>query len=293
MSSTFEVVIHDHDLLGEGPWWSVREQSLWRVDILGQTVHSWSPDSGRARKWEVGADVGFVVPATEGRVVLGLRQSISLLELDSGTEVQLVETPGAGSSRFNDGKTDRRGRIWAGTIVDDQDIRDGTFGHVSNNGFNVHVDGMGISNGLGWSPDSTTMYLTDSAVRTIWAFDFDVEGASLSNRRVFAVDTDCEPDGLTVDAEGGVWSAKWNGGRVVRYSPDGAISEVIQTPVSRPTSCAFGGSDLDILYVTSASVGLDDEERSSTPAGAVLAIMPGVRGLAEAEAYVPRNINHR
>ena len=105
--------------------------------------------------------------------------------------------------------------------------------------------------------------------------------------RVTARDDDCAPDGLTVDAAGGVWSAKWGGSRVVRYDADGTVSEVIDSPVSQPTSCAFGGPDLDVLYVTSASVGLDPDEAAATPAGAVLAVQPGVRGIAETPALVP------
>lgn len=292
MATAFDVVVNDGDVLGEGPWWSVRDQVLWRVDILGRVIHCWSPDAGPINRWDVDQDVGFAVPTAEGSVVAGLRTGLVRLApaADGGPDREVAElaaTPGPGLGRFNDGKTDRSGRVWAGTIVDDQAVANGAFGHLEDGRFTVDVEGIGISNGLGWSPDGRTMYLTDSSVRTIWAFDFDIGQAELSNRRVFAVDDDCEPDGLTVDAEGGVWSAKWDGGRVVRYGPDGAITEVIATPVSRPTSCVFGGADLATLYVTSASVGLDDDERSSTPAGAVLATRPGVRGLPEVEARVP------
>ena len=140
---------------------------------------------------------------------------------------------------------------------------------------------MGISNGLGWSPNNDTMYVTDSAIRTIWAFDFDPEVGAPRNRRVFAVDVDQYPDGLTVDAEGGVWSAKWDGSRVVRYDPDGSLSTVIDAPVSRPTSCMFGGPGLATLYVTSSLIGLDPDKLAATPAGCVLAVEPGVAGIPE------------
>jgi len=286
MATTLELAYRSRDLLGEGPWWSVRDQMLWRVDILSHLLHSWTPDSGESARWELGDDVGFAVPVDGNTVVVGLRQGIAQVDLDTGEQVKVVSTPGVGAGRFNDGKTDKRGRVWAGTIVDDQSVPDGAFGHLDKDGFHVHLGGMGISNGLGWSPNNETMYVTDSAIRTIWEFDFDVETGTLENRRVFAVDDDCEPDGLTVDAEGGVWSAKWNGSRVVRYDANGAISETVDAPVSRPTSCMFGGPDLGTLYVTSASVGLDDAERSSTPAGSVLAVRPGVRGLPEVEAVV-------
>lgn len=284
MTTSLEVVLHGEDELGEGPWWSVRDQTLWRVDILGHLVHSWSPETGETARWDLGEDVGFAVPAGPAQVVAGLRRGIVLANLETGDHVELAGLPGTGAGRLNDGKTDRRGRVWAGTIVDDQDIRDGAFGLLKDGGFLTKLDGMGISNGLGWSPNNDTMYVTDSAVRTIWAFDFDAESATLENRRVFAMDSDCAPDGLTVDAEGGIWSAKWGGSKVVRYDPDGSISETVHAPVAQPTSCMFGGRELDTLYVTSARVGLDETERSSTPAGSVLAVQPGVRGLPEVEA---------
>lgn len=284
MTQTLEVVLTARDVLGEGPWWSVRNQVLWRVDILGHLLHSWSPHSDQIATWDIGDDVGFAVPVDDTHVLVGLRSGIDLLDLETGERTVIAWNPGTGASRFNDGKTDKLGRIWAGTIVDDQSVPDGVFGTLRGDEFAVQLDGIGISNGLGWSPDNSIMYVTDSAVRTIWAFDFDPDTSTLRNRRAFAVDEDCEPDGLTVDAEGGVWSAKWNGGKVVRYDPNGDVSEVLDAPVSRPTSCMFGGKDLDILFVTSASVGLDDAERSATPAGSVLAVQPGVQGLPEVEA---------
>lgn len=286
MTQTLEVVLQARDVLGEGPWWSVRNQVLWRVDILGHLLHSWNPRSDKIETWDIGDDVGFAVPVDDTHALVGLRSGIDVVDLETGGRTILAPNPGPGASRFNDGKTDKRGRVWAGTIVNDQNVPDGAFGCLERDGFRVHLDAMGISNGLGWSPDDRTMYVTDSAVRTIWAFDFDIDTATLDNRRVFATDHDCEPDGLTVDAEGGVWSAKWGGGRVVRYDPDGTVTASIEAPVSRPTSCMFGGAELDTLYVTSARAGLDEAEKSSTPAGSVLAVVPGVRGLPEVEAIV-------
>jgi len=286
MTSELTVALPAEDELGEGPWWSVADQSLWRVDILSRAVHRWSPATGEQSSWDVGDDVGFAVPAVDGSVVAGLRSGLFRIDLDTGARVRLTDYPASGPGRFNDGKTDRRGRVWAGTIVDDHARPDGCFGRLDDRRFTVVLDGVTISNGLGWSPDNATMYFTDSAAATIWAFDFDAESGAMSNRRVFATDDGCAPDGLTVDAEGGVWSAKWDGARIVRYDADGAVSDVIAAPVSRPTSCMFGGPDLDVLYVTSARAGLSTEECAATPAGAVLAVEPGVRGLGETEAVI-------
>jgi sugar lactone lactonase YvrE len=144
--------------------------------------------------------------------------------------------------------------------------------------------GLICSNGLGWSPDGRTMYHTDSWTYRIMAYDFDPDTASLLNGRVFATDPvgQWTPDGLTVDEKGFVWSAKWNGWRVTRYAPNGEVDRVIALPVQRPTACAFGGSDLGVLYVTSARFGLTEEELARGPlAGSLLALDPGVRGLPE------------
>ncbi len=286
MTKNLEVALPATDTLGEGPWWDVSLGALWRVDILGGLAHSWDPRTGEMAQWNLGQDVGFIIPMADGRLVAGRRRDVVVVDLADGSETTIAQTPGITQARFNDGKTDRSGRVWAGTIVDDQSKPTAVFGHVDKTGFTETFGGLTISNGLGWSPDNSTMYVTDSGARTIWAFDYDLDHGEMSNKRVFATDDDCAPDGLTVDAEGGVWSAKWDGARVVRYEPDGSVSAVIPAPVSRPTSCAFGGPALDTLYVTSASVGLADGEIETTPAGSVLAVQPGVLGLPEAPAVL-------
>jgi sugar lactone lactonase YvrE len=145
------------------------------------------------------------------------------------------------------------------------------------------ISGIGVSNGLGWSPDNRLMYYTDSRKHTIWVYDFDLESGSISNQRVFAQTPSAYvPDGLTVDAEGYVWSAKWDGWKIVRYAPDGSIDQEVQLPVQRPTSCIFGGSDLMDLYITSASTGLSEIKLKEQPqAGSVFVLESEVRGLPE------------
>ena len=285
MSTAHEVgvALEARDELGEGPWWSVAEQALWRVDIQGRMVHRWSPDSGAARRWSLPSEVGCVVPAGAARAIVGLRSGLAALDLESGSLTPLADPePLLPGNRFNDGKCDRRGRLFAGTMDDSEQKPAGSLYRLDLDGsLSRVVEGVTISNGLGWSPDDTTMYYTDSAARTIWAFDYDPETGEMSGRRDFARDNDCFPDGLTVDAEGFVWSAKWDGGRLVRYAADGSVDRVIQMPVRRPTSVSFGGAGLDLLYVTSARTGLSEEERSATPAGSVLVVEPGARGLAE------------
>jgi sugar lactone lactonase YvrE len=278
-----EVALAAADELGEGPWWSVAEQCLWRVDVKGCLLHRWSPSSGDSETYRLPGEIGFAVPMHDRKLVAGLRQGISVFDAaDGSVEVLAHPAPDRPEIRFNDGKTDRTGRLWGGTLTDDEREPTAALHRLDGDGsLATVVDGIVVSNGLGWSPDGLTMYYTDSGPRTIWAFDFDPETGTPANRRVFATDSDQFPDGLTVDAEGGVWSAKWDGSRVVRYEPDGSVSTVIDAPVSRPTSCMFGGPHLGILYVTSARVGLDADELAATPAGSVLAIEPGVAGLPE------------
>jgi sugar lactone lactonase YvrE len=278
-----EVALTAADELGEGPWWSVADGCLWRVDIRGRLLHRWQPLTGDEDLHRMPSEIGFAVPTTDQKMVAGLRQGISLFDpADGSVEVLDHPAPERPEIRFNDGKTDRAGRLWAGTLTDDEREPTAALHRLSDDGsLATVVDGIVVSNGLGWSPDGLTMYYTDSGPQTIWAFDFDPDAGRPHNRRVFAIDVDRYPDGLTVDAEGGVWSAKWDGSRVVRYDPDGSVSAVIDAPVSRPTSCMFGGPGLSTLYVTSARVGLDPAELAATPAGCVLAVEPGVAGIPE------------
>jgi sugar lactone lactonase YvrE len=152
-----------------------------------------------------------------------------------------------------------------------------------NGNYREVISGVGISNGLGWSPDNRLMYYTDSRKRTIWVYDFDFESGAISNQQIF-VTTPQEyiPDGLTVDAEGYVWSAKWDGWKVVRYAPDGSVDIEVELPVQRPTSCIFGGSDLTDIFITSASTGLSKSELAEQPlAGCVFIVDSGTKGLPE------------
>jgi sugar lactone lactonase YvrE len=278
-----EVALDVADELGEGPWWSVDHQCLWRVDIPGRLLHRWRPSDGDEQTHRMPGDIGFAVPMDDGRLVVGLRQGVAVFDPAAGSVKVLAHpAPDRPELRFNDGKTDRDGRLWGGTLTDDEREPTAALHRLSDEGTLLTVvDGVVVSNGLGWSPDGRTMYYTDSGPQTIWAFDFDPETAAATGRRIFARDTDHYPDGLTVDAEGGVWSAKWDGSRVVRYDSDGTVSAVVEAPVARPTSCMFGGPGLETLYVTSARVGLDPDELAETPAGSVLAVEPGVAGIAE------------
>ena len=273
------------DELGEGPWWDVDRQVLWRVDIEGRKVHRWSPETGEQASWETPERVGCFVPGASGRGgIAALSSALAWIEFDAPKDHELMwlldtYVPGEGI-RFNDGKCDRYGRLWVGTMVEGDGVPRDSGALYSYQGevpMRVDVTGVNISNGLGWSPDERAFYYTDSGAQTIWVYDLHSDGA-LGDRRVFAKDDDCFPDGLTVDSAGYVWSAKWNGSRVVRYAPDGRVDRTIELPVRRPTSVMFGGADLDVLYITSAWQGLRDRGELD---GHLFECSPGVKGLPE------------
>jgi sugar lactone lactonase YvrE len=186
-------------------------------------------------------------------------------------------------TRFNDGKCDRNGRFWAGTMGTINGKPAGALYRfdADHSLHTMHHD-ISVSNGLGWSPDNRIMYYADSPTYNIYAYDFEPETGTMSNERVFAHHKVGFPDGLTVDAEGYVWSARWDGWQVIRFAPDGSIDQVVEMPVQRPTSCVFGGSDLRQLYVTTATTGLSEADLARQPlAGSVLVLDAGVSGLPE------------
>ena len=259
-------------LLTEGPRWDgERDELLW-VDIVGSRLH-------RAR---VGADglldelfsiqldrfAGAVAPAIGGGYVLAAASGYLFAD-PSGEVFELAQPEaGRGHVRMNDGACDPQGRFWAGTMAHDESPGEGVLYRLELDGTCTTVlTGLTISNGIGWSPDGTAMYLSDSGTATVDRFDFDGESGEISARHTIIEihEPDVAPDGLTVDADGNLWVALWNGGQVRRYSPQGALLSTIEMPADRPTSCAFGGSDGATLFVTTASHGLEESARARQP----------------------------
>jgi sugar lactone lactonase YvrE len=240
-------------------------------------------ETGKYDAWVLPSYIGCYALRKKGGVVVGLRDGLYTFDLDSQQLTNLCRPEVGLNTRFNDGKCDRHGRFWAGTM-------DMEFGEPLGALYRLDVDGschkmrpqVTCSNGLGWSPDNRTMYYTDSPTHTIFAYDFEPETGALHNERIFIKDEDGLPDGLTVDAEGYVWSAKWDGWRVVRYAPDGSIEREINLPVQRPTSCTFGGPQMNRLYITSARTGLSAADLAEQPlAGSLLVVETAVKGLPE------------
>lgn len=285
---TADVALEAGDILGEGPVWSTREQSLYWVDIKKPCVRRWTPDTGEQRVWPVTAEIGSMALRSRGGMVLALRDGFALLDLESGEVAPLHDPePGQLGNRFNDGKCDPQGRFWAGTMdCEEKDCLGSLYRLDPDHSCHRMVEGIICSNGLGWSPDGRTMYYTDTWTHRIDAFDFEPATGEVGNRRPFAEIPEGEggPDGLAVDAEGGVWSARWDGWKVVRHAADGSVDAVVELPVPRPTSCAFGGPDLRDLYITSASTGLDLAALAQAPlSGSVFRVRTDVRGQEDHE----------
>jgi L-arabinonolactonase len=273
------------DLLGESCIWSVREEALYWIDIRGKMLRRFVHRTGRTDSFPLPEMAGSIALRRNGGLLVAMQSNISSFDPKTGT-LQPVAYPDESipNQRFNDGRCDRQGRFWAGTIDDVGRGPCGTLYRLGPDRILVPVlTHVTIPNSLAWSPDGTTMYFSDTTSYTITAYDFDTASGMPSRPREFARTTPpATPDGSTVDAEGYFWNAEYDGWRVVRYAPDGRVDRVIELPVKRPTCCAFGGPDLATLFVTTASQRLTEEERAAQPlSGCLLALDVGIRGLSE------------
>jgi sugar lactone lactonase YvrE len=286
MTNDVRCVIERSDQLGEGPVWSVREQTLYWVDIVGRCARSYSPSTGRRNDWSLPSEIGALALRNAGGALVALRSGFAFLDFETGALIQVHDPePDLPENLFNDGACDRAGRFWAGTLHQDEVEPFGSLYRLgADRTCTRMLSDLVIANGIGWSPDDATMYFADSGQHRIFAFDYDLERGVIGRQRTFAEidERDGVPDGLTVDSEGHVWAALWDGGVIRRYATDGALAEEIRLPVPRPTSCAFGGADLTTLFITSARDGLSDRELEEAPlSGSLLALETSVRGIAE------------
>jgi sugar lactone lactonase YvrE len=273
------------DILGESPVWSETDASLYWVDIRGRQVRRCRYPDGVAESWAMPELTGSLALCDGGRLLVALETALVLFDPATGARAPITAPEMAvPRHRFNDGRCDRQGRFWCGSMNDVTRAPEGILYRTGRqHRSDPVVRGVRIPNGLAWSPDGRTMYFADSDVHTIFAYPFEPAAGTLGERRVFATtQAPAIPDGATVDADGFLWSATYDGWQVTRYAPDGRIDRVVPVPVRKPTSCAFGGPDRDILFVTTASQGLTPDERAAQPlAGSVLMLDPGVRGLPE------------
>lgn len=270
-------------ILGEGPVWVAREQALYWVDIAERRVFRWSEADG-PRTIAIAQHVCSLLPRTNGGFVGGGYDGLVSIGADFAIEIVGKPEPDLPRNRFNDGKIDRAGRLWAGTMDRTEQEASGSLYRVDANlGWHRIDSGYHVTNGPAFSVDGRTMYHTDSARQTVYAFDLADNGAA-SNRRVHLQfgEGDGYPDGMTVDAEGCLWIAFWDGWCVRRFSPEGERLTELAVPAQRPTSVAFGGAELDQLFITSARRDLSPQELAGQPfAGGTFMTQPGVRGVAE------------
>ena len=271
-------------ILGEGPVWVVRESALYWVDINGQAIFRLD-GHGSVHRWDTPLRIGSLAPRATGGLVAGTDRGLAFIHLDTG-RFDLFANPEENlpGNRFNDGKVDRLGRFWAGTMDNRERAASGTLYRLDPGLHVTTVDeGYRVTNGPAFSPDGTVMYHNDSARQVTYAFDLDRSG-NVANRRelIRFSDGDGYPDGMTVDAEGCLWVAFWDGWCVRRFSPSGDRLAEVRVPVQRPTSCAFGGEGLRTLYITSARRDLQGTDLANQPlAGGLFAADVGVAGIAD------------
>ena len=299
--SSAELVLDARNATGESPVWRAAEQALYWADIPRGVLNRWLADQQHHTQWQLPQMLACMAAwgGDAQRWIAGLEDGIYQVNLAAGAEGGSAEVralakvahplPGM---RFNDGRCDRQGRFLAGTMFMDmgaakavgQVFRFGADELRSGRATDLQLGPLITPNGLAFSPDGRTMYLSDShpSVQTIWAFDYDTATGTPSNRRVF-VDMKPlpgRPDGAAVDADGCYWICGNDAGLVHRFTPDGKLDKSLAVPVKKPAMCAFGGPDLDVLYVT--SIRPDGIDLSDQPlAGGVFALRPGVQGLAE------------
>lgn len=260
-----------HNRLGEGPVWDDRLGRLWWTDILAQRLYHWDWDSKQADYVDLPERLGCLGLTTDtSKLVCAFESGFAIFEPASGAIEWLArpEYPNRGA-RFNDGRVDRAGRLFAGTMVEDKQAEgapaSGSVFRLDPDGSASELfDGVGVANGICFSPDNATMYFADSPEKTVWDFTL-AEDGSVSNRSVFVEGTTGNPDGSDVDAAGHMWNAEWDASRVTAYAPDGSVSTVLETPVTRPTCVTFGGPDMHHLFVTTCSEALPDDVLAAEP----------------------------
>lgn len=270
--SSLEHVLASQDMVGESPVWSTDEQALYWVDVLGCRFHRYHPASGKYDTYTISETIGAIALRVSGGLIMATGKGFAIYDLNSRA-ITFLANPIADmpSMRFNDGNVDCQGRFWAGTmslLAEDWHLLQGKLHRLDPDG-SLHVmdTGYALINGIAWSPDSASMYVVDSVSKEIYHYDFDPDSGAIAHRRTF-LQTSQErgvPDGLTVDKEGYLWVTFWDGWKIVRYDPSGKRISQIELTVQCPTSCDFGGRNLDELYITTAWEELNEQQRASQP----------------------------
>ncbi len=271
--------------LGEGAFWNYQTQEFFWIDILKNQLHIYNPQTKKNRTIKMPSPIGTVVPDDQNSAIVALEDGIYKVDVAS-EEISIVsdvekEVKG---NRFNDGKCDPNGNLWVGSMHYGQSSPEAKVYKIEKDGkTTMMIDSVTISNGIVWTKDHKTMYYIDTPTSQIRAYDYNAEDATISNERV-AVEVneeDGSPDGMTIDSEDKLWVGMWNGDAVARYDPiSGKLMSKIEVPAHNVTSCAFGGPNLDLLYITTAAVDMTPEEANAKPlSGALFVVKPGVKGV--------------
>ncbi|WP_405562285.1 SMP-30/gluconolactonase/LRE family protein [Polaribacter sp. Asnod6-C07] len=272
-------------VLGEGAIWNYKTQELYWVDIEGKQLNVFNPKSKENKVLKTKSRIGTVVPFTKEEALIALEDGVHKMNLNSGESTLFTDMKNELSgSRLNDGKCDPAGRFWVGSMHFNQlKNKANLYTITSENILIKKVDSVTISNGIVWTSDKKTMYYIDTPTSSIKAFDYDNKTGEITNGKVVVQIPESLgfPDGMTIDEENMLWVGMWNGNAVIRFNPiNGKVISKIEVPAHNITSCAFGGENLDILYITSASVDMTAEEVKKYPlAGSVFKIKPGVKGV--------------
>lgn len=291
-----ELVLDARNAVGESPFWHGAEQALYWADIPERKLYRWDAATAAASQWTAPEMLACVAASASGGFIAGMETGVFGLSAQADGTLQsellaAVSHRDAGM-RFNDGRCDRQGRFLAGTMVMNMGLGSTAgcvYRYQQGHGLVQLLDGFITPNGMAFSPDGKTMYLSDShpSVQLIWAFDYDTDSGTPSNRRVFAdmKPLPGRPDGAAVDADGCYWICGNDAGMVHRFTPDGRLDRSLAVPVKKPAMCAFGGAGLDTLFVT--SIRPDGVDLSDQPlAGGLFALRPGVCGLAEPQVLL-------
>jgi len=263
------LVLKSNCLLGESPLWNYFDDSLYFVDIKKPSINRLSVRSGYFESIEAPTEIGCIALTQDGNLIAAMQSGLAFVNFSTSKYSFFSSIDNdLKNNRPNDGKCDAVGRLWIASMDNNEINPSGRLWCTSHLAPPAIWDSnFVIGNGIDWSPDSKKMYFTDSVNRMIYVYDYDLHSGSITNKRIFAKieKVDGFPDGLTVDCEGYIWSAHWDGWRITRYSPSGIIDRIIRTPVPRPTSLTFGGQNLTNLYITTACHGLSETDLKKSP----------------------------
>ncbi|MBO9631504.1 MAG: SMP-30/gluconolactonase/LRE family protein [Chitinophagaceae bacterium] len=273
-------------LLGEGPVWDAQTKTIFWVDILAGTIHAYDTERQRYRRLKFDEMLSAIALTSTGQFIAALKSGISLIDPATGNVTTLCHPEeGLAGNRYNDGKCDPSGRFWIGSMSLYEEPAAGSLYRIEKNGhYSLQIPGVSISNGMAWSEDHSTFYFIDTPAFQVMAYDYDSGTGQIAHPRLaFRIPREeGYPDGMTIDTEGMLWIAHWDGWQVARWDPfTGKKLHAIQLPVARITSCIFGGPQLQHLYITSASVDLDETRLSQQPLAGSLFVVPdcGYQGL--------------